>query len=134
MNYATSFVSSGKSRHIILLFLVEIAILFAMGFGQLSNGNQAFAKPLTAEPKFYQAQATTEQPSREAEAAKEQGNEANQNVIEQAQEKIESAAKNVREKLNLDESTPESTEKFKRQMKGEEPVPNPSDPPAPKRN
>jgi hypothetical protein len=119
MNYATSLVSSKKLRQIILLFLVEIAMLFAMTFGQFSNGSQAFAKPLTAEAEFHQAQGATEQPNREAEAEKYQ----NEKAAEKAQKNREAAAEEVEKKVDLDQATsPDARESIKR-MQGEKHTP-----------
>lgn len=121
-----SLLSKIKVRQIVVVFLVQVIFFLGVNFG-LANNSQALAQSvngeITATPSGLLNDA-------QLEAAKEKRREAQAQRSEEAAEKRgrRIAEGNLEDKLNLDEPLPESTKKFIKQIKGEEPISNDTHP------
>ena len=111
-------------RKIVLLFLVEVALLFGLGFINFGSSCQARAEALTPEATSYQVDEAQPDIYLRSEPSQIQAERAAK--AEQKQDKP--VGENVLEKLNLKEPLPESTKKFFKQIQGKEPIENETKP------
>ncbi|WP_013324843.1 hypothetical protein [Gloeothece verrucosa] len=113
-------------RRILVVFLVQVAVLLGLNFG-IGYPNQALAQSVNAESVATPSGLLDEA---EVEAAKEKRREAQaQRSEEAAKKRTRKYAKgDLKDKLNLDEPLPKSTQKFIKQIQGEEDINNQTHP------
>jgi hypothetical protein len=106
-------------RRILVVFLVQITLFLGLAFGSGHN-DQVLATVLNRQPD----DAATEKPVDDAtyEELKAKRSEAQAQRSKLASQKNNSDDENISEKLNLDESVPNSTKKFFKQIQGKEPI------------
>jgi len=106
-------------RQILVVFLVQVTLFFCLAFGS-GNSYQVSATVLNREAN----DATTEKPVDDVtyEELKAKRSEAQAQRSKMASQKGNSDDEDLSEKLNLDESVPDSTKKFFKQIQGKEPL------------
>jgi hypothetical protein len=106
-------------RQILVVFLVQVTLFFCLAFGS-GNSYQVSAKVLNREAN----DATNEKPVDDVtyEELKAKRSEAQAQRSKIASQKGNSDDEDISEKLNLDESVPDSTKKFFKQIQGKEPL------------
>jgi hypothetical protein len=106
-------------RRILVLCLVQITLFFGLAFGS-GNSYQVSATVLNREAN----DAATEKPVDDAtyKELKAKRSEAQAERSKIASQKGNTDDEDISEKLNLDESVPDSTKKFFKQIQGKEPL------------
>jgi hypothetical protein len=100
-------------RRILVVFLVQITLFLGLAFGS-GNNDQVLATVLNRQPD----DAATEKPVDDAtyEELKAKRSEVQAQRSKIASQKSDGDGENISEKLNLDESVPDSTKKFFKQI------------------
>ncbi|NJL81830.1 MAG: hypothetical protein HC890_00410 [Chloroflexaceae bacterium] len=100
-----------------------LAVIFGFGQGAYQAG-QAGADTLTPDAKSYQIDRVSTEVPLTSEAIEDRV----ESRAESAKTSLGEAINTIKEKLNLDEPLPYETQKFMRQLQGEEPIADESKP------
>jgi hypothetical protein len=103
MNFSNNSFATIKFKRILLVLLLGMALIFGASGDRWQALADTYQYEKTDKPYFA-------------------GESFNEKQAQNAKENAESLTEKVKDKLNLDESLPEGTKKFFKQIRGEEPI------------